>query len=72
MVERVKGLEREEAETFLRDRRAVDAQLTPVQQGKLRLMEAAFERRIRSFRSRRDRSLRERQRSPDTPPPPER
>jgi hypothetical protein len=49
-VATLKKLERQEAENLLRNREAVDGLLTPVQQGKLRLLELALQRKVRDFR----------------------
>jgi Spy/CpxP family protein refolding chaperone len=48
----VKRLENEEQVRLRRNREAVDAALTPLQQAKLRVLEAEVEQRIRSLRMR--------------------
>jgi Spy/CpxP family protein refolding chaperone len=48
----VKRLENEEQVRLRRNREAVDAALTPLQQAKLRVLETEVEQRIRSLRTR--------------------
>ncbi len=50
MVRVLRRLEQEEMQNLLRSRDAVDDMLTPVQQGKLRLLEAALQRKVRDAR----------------------
>ena len=47
LLKEVKAVEAAEAATLRRDRDAIDAVLTPVQQAKYRLLEAEVERRVR-------------------------
>jgi Spy/CpxP family protein refolding chaperone len=47
LLKQVKGVEAEEAATLRRDRDAIDAVLTPLQQAKYRVLEAEVERRVR-------------------------
>jgi Spy/CpxP family protein refolding chaperone len=51
----LKRLENEEPVRLRRNREAVDAALTPLQQAKLRVLEAEVEQKIRSLRARPDR-----------------
>jgi hypothetical protein len=47
LLREVKAVEAEEPATLGRDREAIDAVLSPVQQAKYRLLEAEVERRVR-------------------------
>jgi Spy/CpxP family protein refolding chaperone len=67
----VKRLESEEPEKLRRNRQAVDAALTPLQQAKLRVLEAEVEQKIRSLRHRGEGRPGPRRSSPDGEPPPE-
>jgi hypothetical protein len=49
LMSRLKAMEHDEPEAVRREADAVDAQLTPVQQAKLRLMEARIEQRLREL-----------------------
>jgi Spy/CpxP family protein refolding chaperone len=67
----VKRLENEEPIRLQRDREAVDAALTPLQQAKFRALEAEVEQKIRSLRhGRRGRPGSDRE-PPDEEPPPQ-
>jgi Spy/CpxP family protein refolding chaperone len=52
LLREVKAVEAEEPAALARDREAIDAVLTPVQQAKYRLLEAEVERRVRHAMSR--------------------
>jgi Spy/CpxP family protein refolding chaperone len=68
LLREVKALEEEEPATLRRDREAIDAVLTPVQQAKYRLLEAEVERRVRHAMARARGSRRPpRARQPDGP-----
>ncbi len=49
LMVRLKALERDEPAAVRKEADAVDAQLTPLQQAKLRLMEARIEQRLREL-----------------------
>lgn len=74
LLREVKAIEEEEPATLRRDREAIDAVLTPVQQAKYRLLEAEVERRVRRAMSRSrgsrrpGRAPRQEDRAPQPPP----
>jgi Spy/CpxP family protein refolding chaperone len=74
LLREVKAVEEEEPATLRRDREAIDAVLTPVQQAKFRLLEAEVERRVRHAMSkargprRPNRAPRDPDRQPRRPP----
>ena len=72
LLREVKAVEAEEAATLRRDRDAIDAVLTPLQQAKFRVLEAEVERRVRHALARRGsgRSGKPRDRDREEPPPP--
>jgi hypothetical protein len=71
LLREVKAVEAEEPATLRRDREAVDAVLTPLQQAKYRLLEVEVERRVRHALSRsRSRSGRPPRGPGEEPPPP--
>lgn len=67
----LKRLENEEPVRLRRDREAVDAALTPVQQAKFRVLEAEVEQKIRSLRHDRPGRPGARRQPPDEEPPPQ-
>jgi Spy/CpxP family protein refolding chaperone len=67
----LKRLENEEPLRLRRDREAVDAALTPLQQAKLRVLEAEVEQKIRSLRRSRPGGPGSRRPPPDEEPPPQ-
>jgi Spy/CpxP family protein refolding chaperone len=67
----LKRLENEEPVRLRRDREAVDAALTPVQQAKFRVLEAEVEQKIRSLRHDRPGRPGARRQPPEDEPPPQ-
>jgi Spy/CpxP family protein refolding chaperone len=72
LLREIKSAEAEEPATLKKDRDAIDAALTPVQQAKFRVMEVEVERKIRELMNqiRADRRGQARPRRPAEPPQP--
>jgi hypothetical protein len=72
LLRQVKGVETEEPATLRRDREAIDAALSPVQQAKFRVMEVEVEHKIRELMNqiRAERRGQARPRRPGEQPPP--